>query len=145
MNFFFFFEHSEFLCFTLLSNFVKKILCQMLRRRANLETIDLIHQTTYWFCIFDSLDTFFGVVTASIRRATVIVISSSLPDWHDFFLITPRNSTLFSINTWKFHLLFLQYPWKFHILNPRLIFFWNSPLTWWWRSFEEVPLVKVKS
>ena len=37
---------------------------------------------------------------------------------HDFFLITPGNSSLFLSNPWKFHLLFLQYPQKFHILNP---------------------------
>ena len=36
---------------------------------------------------------------------------------HNFFLITPENSTSFSINPRNFHMLFLQYPWKFHILN----------------------------
>ena len=54
----------------------------------------------------------------------------------DFFLITTGNSTLFLINLWKFHLLFLQYPWKFHILNPLsfccLAFFWNNPFTASW-------------
>ena len=50
---------------------------------------------------------------------------------HDFFLITPGNSTLFLINTWKFHLLFLQYPWKFHILNsprPPSVWFLEWPI-----------------
>ena len=37
---------------------------------------------------------------------------------HDFFLMTPGNSMLFLINSWKTYLLFLLYPWKFHILNP---------------------------
>ena len=37
---------------------------------------------------------------------------------HDFFLVTPGNSTSFLINLWKFHMLFLWYPWKFHIFNP---------------------------
>ena len=40
-----------------------------------------------------------------------------------FFLITPGKPTLFVINHWKFHLLFLQYPRKLHILNPRFVFF----------------------
>ena len=45
---------------------------------------------------------------------------------HNLFLITPGNST-FLINTWNFHILFLQYRWKFHVLNrPCLDFFWNS-------------------
>ena len=44
--FFFFFLNGEFLCFTLLSNLVKKVHCQALRRRANLEKTDLIRQTT---------------------------------------------------------------------------------------------------
>ena len=64
-----FFLNGEFLCFTLLSNFGKKILCQTLRRRANLEKTDLMRATTYQFCIFDQLDTCFGV---SIRRTNVI-------------------------------------------------------------------------
>ena len=34
------FLNSEFLCFTLLSNLVKKFLCQTLRRKANLEKTD---------------------------------------------------------------------------------------------------------
>ena len=66
--FFFFFLNVEFLCVTL-SNFVKKIICQTLRRRANLEQTDLIRQTTYQFSICDSFDTCFGV---SIRRTMVI-------------------------------------------------------------------------
>ena len=74
----FFCMNGEFLHFTLPSKFVKKFLFQTLRRRANLEKIDLIQQTTYQFCIFDSLDTCFGV---SICRTTVIVVSSSLPKW----------------------------------------------------------------
>ena len=51
------FLNSEFLCFTLLSNSVKKIFfCQTLWRRANLEKTNLIHQVTFQFCIFDSFD-----------------------------------------------------------------------------------------
>ena len=47
---------------------------------------------------------------------------------HDFYLITPRNSTSFSIDPWNFHMIFLLYPWKLHALNhPWLDFFWNSP------------------
>ena len=65
----FFFLNGEFLCFTLLSNFVKKFLCQTLSRRANLEKTDLTCRTMYQFCIFDSFDTCFG---RSIRRTTVI-------------------------------------------------------------------------
>ena len=53
-----FFLNSEFLCFTLFSNLVKKFICQTLRRWANLEKTNLIHQMTYKFCIFDSLDMF---------------------------------------------------------------------------------------
>ena len=50
---------------------------------------------------------------------------------HDFFLITPKNFTLFLINPWKMHLIFLQDPWKFHILNPHPpFFFWNSPISY---------------
>ena len=63
------FLNGEFLCFTHLSNFVKKILCQTLRRRASLEKTDLICQMMYQFCIFDSFDTCFGV---SICRTMVI-------------------------------------------------------------------------
>ena len=74
----FFCMNDEFLHFTLPSNFVKKFLFQTLRRRANLDKIDLIQQTTYQFCIFDSFDTCFRV---SICRTTVIVVSSSLPKW----------------------------------------------------------------
>ena len=37
-----FFLNGEFLCFTLLSNLVKRILCQTLRKRANLEKTNLI-------------------------------------------------------------------------------------------------------
>ena len=51
-----FFLNGEFLCFTLLSNLVKKFICQTLRRN-NLEKTDLICRTMYQFCIFDSLDT----------------------------------------------------------------------------------------
>ena len=74
----FFCMNSEFLHFILPSKFVKKFLFQTLRRRASLEKIDLIQQTTYQFCIFDWFDTCFGV---SICRTTVIVVSSSLPKW----------------------------------------------------------------
>ena len=42
---------------------------------------------------------------------------------------TPRNSTSFLINPWKFHMLFLWYPWKFHILNPPNIN-WLSEKVW---------------
>ena len=69
VNFCFVFLHGKFLCFTLLSNFVKKIICQTLMRRANLEKTDLIWGTTYQFCIFDSFDTCFAV---TICRTTVI-------------------------------------------------------------------------
>ena len=61
--------NGEFLCFTLLSNFLKTFLCQTLRRRASLGKTDLIRRTTYQFCIFDSFDVCFGVL---IRRTTVI-------------------------------------------------------------------------
>ena len=52
---------------------------------------------------------------------------------HNFFMITPRNSSSFWNNSWNFHMLFLQYSWKIHILTdppapPCLDFFWNSPL-----------------
>ena len=30
---------------------------------------------------------------------------------------TPGNFTYFLIDSWNFHMFFLQYPWKFHILN----------------------------
>ena len=54
---------------------------------------------------------------------------------HYFFLVTLGNSTLFLIDPWKSHMLFLWYPGKFHILTPPpplfhppcLGFFWNSP------------------
>ena len=65
-----FFLNSEFLCFTLLSNFVKKFICHTLRRRANLEKSDLIRQrTTYQFCIFNSFNMCFDI---SIHRTMVI-------------------------------------------------------------------------
>ena len=32
---------------------------------------------------------------------------------HGFFLITPGNTSMLLINSWKCHLLFLQKPWKF--------------------------------
>ena len=63
------FLNSEFLCFTLLSNLVKKFLCQTPRRKANLEKTDLMHRTTYQFCILGSLDMCFGI---SIRKTMVI-------------------------------------------------------------------------
>ena len=62
---------------------------------------------------------------------------------HYSFLVTLGNSTLFIINPWKFHMLFLWYPWKLHILNivkphPFLFdFFWNSPL--------EIPRARTKA
>ena len=42
-----FFWNVELLCFTLLFNFVKRFICQTLRRRANLRKTDLIRRTTY--------------------------------------------------------------------------------------------------
>ena len=36
---------------------------------------------------------------------------------HDFFLITPGNSTSFCIYLRNFHILFIQYPWKFHLAS----------------------------
>ena len=65
----FFLLNVEFLFFTLLFNFVKKCLCQTVRRRANWEKTDVIRRTTYQFCIFDSFDTCFDIL---IRRTTVI-------------------------------------------------------------------------
>ena len=69
--------NGEFLCFTLLFNFVKKFLCQTLRRRANLRKTDLIRGTTYQFAHF----------TNSIRASAYryverrwYVLLSSLPD-----------------------------------------------------------------
>ena len=54
---------------------------------------------------------------------------------HDFFLITPGNSTLFLINPWKIHLLFLQSPYKVHMLNTPVCFF--SDIAQWlsWYQF----------
>ena len=47
---------------------------------------------------------------------------------HDFFWITPVNSTSFCIDPRNFHILFIQYSWKFHVFNLLVcIFFWNSP------------------
>ena len=51
----------------------------------------------------------------------------------NFFTITTRNSSSFWIDSWNFHMLFLQYSSKIHILTdppalPCLDFFWNSPL-----------------
>ena len=44
---------------------------------------------------------------------------------HDFFLITPRKSTSFLIDS-GISACFFQYPLKFHVLNsPYLFFFWN--------------------
>ena len=37
---------------------------------------------------------------------------------HEFFLITPENSTCFLIDPWNLHMLFFQYISKFHVLNP---------------------------
>ena len=54
----FFFLNSEFLCFTLFSNLVKKFICQTLRGWVNLEKTNLMHRMMYKFCIFDSLDMF---------------------------------------------------------------------------------------
>ena len=34
---------------------------------------------------------------------------------HEFFYITPGNSTSHLIDTWNFHMLFLQYPWKIQV------------------------------
>ena len=46
---------------------------------------------------------------------------------HDFFLITPRNSTSFLIKPQNFDVLFLHQPSKFHVLKPTCLnFFWNS-------------------
>ena len=59
-----FFLNGEFLCFTLLSNLVKRILCQTLRKRANLEKTDLIIEmlnNIYQCCIFHSLNTCSGI------------------------------------------------------------------------------------
>ena len=45
---------------------------------------------------------------------------------HDFFLITPRKSTSFLIDSGIFA-CFLQYPLKFHVLNtPYLFLEWSS-------------------
>ena len=45
---------------------------------------------------------------------------------HEFFYITPRKSTSFSID-FGLSACFFQYPFKFHVLNPRIcfFFFWN--------------------
>ena len=51
---------------------------------------------------------------------------------HEFFLVFLGYSVLFLINSWKFCMLFLEYPWKFNILNnlsPCLNFFQNSPVS----------------
>ena len=61
------------------------------------------------------------------------------------FYFIPGNSTLFSINSWKIHLLFLQYPWKFHTSPPLLppppsasaFFFWNSLMLTWRHILEK--------
>ena len=63
--FFFFFLNGEFLSF----QFSEKISLPNPRRSANLEKPDLIRRTTYQLCLFDSLDTCFGV---SIRKTKVI-------------------------------------------------------------------------
>ena len=48
---------------------------------------------------------------------------------HDFFWITPVNSTSYCTDPRNFHILFIQCPWKFHVFNPPVwIFFWNSPI-----------------
>ena len=36
---------------------------------------------------------------------------------HDFYLVTPGNSTSFVTDYFDFHILFLQYPWKFQALK----------------------------
>ena len=51
---------------------------------------------------------------------------------HEFFLVFLGYSVLFLINSWKFCMLFLEYPWKFYILNnlsPCLDFFQSSPVS----------------
>ena len=62
---FIYFLNGEFLCF----QFSEKISLPNPRRNANLEKPDLIRRTTYQLCLFDSLDTCFGV---SIRKTKVI-------------------------------------------------------------------------
>ena len=74
-----FFLNDEFLCFLLLSNLVKKILCQTLRRRANLGKTDLIRRTTYQFCIFDSLD--IRALAYRYVERWWYIIWNSLPAW----------------------------------------------------------------
>ena len=46
---------------------------------------------------------------------------------HYFFLVTPRNSTSFLINPWKFDILFLWYPWMEipYPQPPCLVFFFG--------------------
>ena len=39
---------------------------------------------------------------------------------HEFFSITPRNSTSFLIDPWNFHILFFKHSWKFHVFNPHV-------------------------
>ena len=75
-----FFLNGEFLCFTLLSNLVKKFLCKTLRRRASLEKL-------IWYmewCIN------FAFLTHSTRASVYryierqwYLIWSSLPDYHN--------------------------------------------------------------
>ena len=73
--------NSRLFCFILLSNFVKKVPCQTLRRRANLEKSVLIRRTMYQFCIFDSCDTYSGYRYVEQRW---YVVSSSFPDCHSW-------------------------------------------------------------
>ena len=48
---------------------------------------------------------------------------------HGFFLITPGNTSMLLINSWKCHLLFLQKPWKFICSTLSFsFFFWKSPI-----------------
>ena len=62
---------------------------------------------------------------------------------HDFFLITPRKSTSFLIDSWNFHVLFFQYPQNSMPSTPPpssplcLHFFWNSPFLFMWLKFQE--------
>ena len=70
-----FFLNGEFLCFTTLTNFVKKFLCQTLRRRANLEKTDLICQTTHQFCIFDSFNMCFDTQKDGDKSFQVVCLT----------------------------------------------------------------------
>ena len=87
---------------------------------------------TFWIYIFATLPLENKLLPLEIPQLCATLLGNSkiknlrpMKNPHDFFLITPRKSTSFLIDS-GISVCFFQYPLRFHVLNsPYLAFFWN--------------------